>query len=173
MAQTTEVWHTQAPPQEEEGGGAGEGPRPARVLHLLQHLRQRLQDAQAAGLHAHLLPGVPDAAHGHGGRGRDLLPLLPPAHRRAAERAAGAGHQPGGAVQAAHAPAAGGERVAGGRAAVLQAAAQPGEPGLLRLHRHRRRQAGRPRRAGGPGRAGGGARWPGCPTGSGWCSSWC
>lgn len=72
--------------------------QPARVLHLLQHLRQCLQNTQAAGLHPHLLPGVPLPPHGRladrpGRRQRSpLLPLMPSVHHAARGRTSGSDH---------------------------------------------------------------------------------
>lgn len=43
----------------------GEGELSSRVLHLLQHLRQRLQNAKTVGLHSHLLPRVPLPYYDH------------------------------------------------------------------------------------------------------------
>ncbi|CAF89097.1 unnamed protein product, partial [Tetraodon nigroviridis] len=78
------------------------------VRRVLLHLRQRLQDPQAAGLRAHLLPGVPGAHQRHLGRAQNpVLPHLPGGDQASARPGPAApGQQPGHHRQAAagHAP---------------------------------------------------------------------
>lgn len=121
---------------------------PARVLHLLQHLRQCLQNTQTAGVHPHLLPGVPLPPHGYlwdrGGQQQPhrspLLPLLPPSHHAAWGGTASSDHQSRGPRQASSPPAAWGAGVARWAEVVLQDHERIGCPrqphGPLCLHRY-------------------------------------